>query len=263
QHADVHRPAAAHDRHVGGNRTVDERPAMVDQRPLIGNRQETVQMKRAGRDFHAFTLPLAAVRRRRQEPRRTERSQSRLSLRILRALRSTVVIAAVLFVPRPAAAHPVPFSYVDLRLRPDAIEGSLVVHIFDAAHDLNVEPVERMLDPAVAAQHSTAFATLLAARFTVSADGRTLTPQWSAVEVLAERQSLKFTLRYPLAGTPGRLGVNAVMFPYDPQHQTFVNIYDGDALTQAILDRGRTGLEYFAGTRQGAFAVVQKFLPAG
>ena len=46
-----------------------------------------------------------------------------------------------------------PFSYLDLRLQPDAIEGSLVVHIFDAAHDLNIEPVERLLDPAVAAQH--------------------------------------------------------------------------------------------------------------
>jgi hydrogenase/urease accessory protein HupE len=162
-----------------------------------------------------------------------------------------------------AAAHPVPFSYVDLRLRPDAIEGSLVIHIFDAAHDLSIEPVERMLDPTVAAQHAAALANLLAARFTVSADGRALTPQWSAVEVLAARQSLKFPFRFALGGTPGRLGVTAVMFPYDPQHQTFLNIYEGDALTQAILDRGRSGFEYFAGTRQGAFAVVQKFLPAG
>ena len=172
-------------------------------------------------------------------------------------------VAAMIFAATPAAAHPVPFSYVDLRLRPDAIEGSLVIHIFDAAHELNIEPVERMLDPVVAAQHSAALANLLAPRLTVSADGRTLTPQWSVVEVLAERQSLKFSLRYALAGTPGRLGVSAVMFPYDPQHQTFLNIYDGDALTQAILDRGHSGLEYFAGTRQGAFAVVQKFLPAG
>ena len=53
------------------------------------------------------------------------------------------------------------------------------------------------------------------------------------------------------------------MFPYDPQHQTFLNIYEGDALTQAILDHGRSEFEYFAGTRQGAFAVVKKFLPAG
>src|SRR6185369_8051355 len=57
--------------------------------------------------------------------------------------------------------------------------------------------------------------------------------------------------------------VSAVMFPYDPLHQTFLNIYEDGALTQAILDGGRSRFEYFAGTRQGALAVVQKFLPAG
>ena len=30
---------------------------------------------------------------------------------------------------RPAAGHPVPFSFLDLRLRDDAVEGSLVVHV--------------------------------------------------------------------------------------------------------------------------------------
>jgi hydrogenase/urease accessory protein HupE len=59
------------------------------------------------------------------------------------------------------------------------------------------------------------------------------------------------------------LTVNAALFPYDSTHQTFLNIYDGDALTQAILDHGRTEFEYFAGTRQGALAVVRKFVPAG
>ena len=164
---------------------------------------------------------------------------------------------------RPAAAHPVPFSYLDLRLKGGAIEGSLVVHIFDAAHDLTIEPAERLLDPALAAQRSAALAAVLGARFTVTADGRALTPQWAAAEVLADRQSLRLPLRYALPAKPGRLHVAAVMFPYDPNHQTFVNIYEDEALTQAILDRGRTGVEYFAGTRQGALAVVQKFLPAG
>src|SRR5206468_5354320 len=38
---------------------------------------------------------------------------------------------------------------------------------------------------------------------------------------------------------------------------------EGEALTQAILDRGRTSFEYFAGTRQGVAAVVGRFIPAG
>src|SRR5881296_1170779 len=54
------------------------------------------------------------------------------------------------------------------------------------------------------------------------------------------------------------------MFAYDPQHQTFVNVYERDALTsQMILDINHTQTEYFAGTRQGVLAVIRKFIPAG
>ncbi len=82
-------------------------------------------------------------------------------------------------------------------------------------------------------------------------------------EILTERQSLRFSLRYELASPPGTLQIYALMFPYDPNHQTFLNVYEGDRLTQAILDRGRPSFEYFAGTRQGAWAVIRKFVPAG
>src|SRR6185295_17492372 len=120
-----------------------------------------------------------------------------------------------------------------------------------------------LLDPAVAAQQSAAIARLLGSRLTVAANGVTLTPQWSSAQVVTERQSLKLAVRYTMAGKAGTVAVDAKMFPYDPQHQTFLNIYEDSALTQAILDGGRTRFEYFAGTRQGAFAVVKKFLPAG
>jgi len=173
------------------------------------------------------------------------------------------MIIAALLVSRAATAHPVPFSYLDLRLQPDAIDGTLVAHIFDLAHDLNIEPAERLLDPVVAAQQSVAIAYLLGSRLSVSANGQLLTPQWSAAEVVADRQSLKISLRLALTAPVGTLVVKTMMFPYDPQHQTFLNVYEGSALTQAILDRGRTTFEYYAGTRQGALAVVSTFLPEG
>jgi hydrogenase/urease accessory protein HupE len=54
------------------------------------------------------------------------------------------------------------------------------------------------------------------------------------------------------------------MFPYDPNHQTFVNMYEGETLqSQMILDAAHARVEYFAGTRQGVLAVVRKFLPSG
>src|SRR5882672_231648 len=183
--------------------------------------------------------------------------------RAVRALRSVVVIFAVLLVPRTTLAHPVPFSYLDLRLQPTAIEGTLVAHIFDVAHDLNVAPPEKLLEPSVVAQRAGAIIELLSPRLMLGADGTPLRGEWSNVEIVADRQSLRLHVRYPLESPAGTLTVATIMFPYDPQHQTFLNIYERDALTQAILDRGRIQFDYFAGTRQGALAVVRKFLPSG
>ena len=182
--------------------------------------------------------------------------------RAARVFRAAAIVVAIAW-PRLTAAHPVPFSYLDLRLQNDAIEGSLVVHVFDAAHDLNVEPPERLLNAAVALQRAAELTGLFSDRLVVTADGRRLSPQWLAPDVVADRQSLRFPVRFALSGRPGTLSVFARIFPYDPQHQTFLNIYEGDALTQAILDGGRPLFEYYAGTRQGAIAVIEKFLPAG
>src|SRR6185503_1026744 len=60
------------------------------------------------------------------------------------------------------------------------------------------------------------------------------------------------------------LRVRAALFPYDPAHQTFLNVYEhGELQTQAILERDHAVFEYFAGTRHGAVAVARRFVPAG
>ena len=166
----------------------------------------------------------------------------------------------------PADAHPVPFSYLDLRLSGQSageIEGSLVVHVFDVAHDLKIDPPERLLDAAFIDEHAAAIVALLGPRLGLEVEGRQARAQWSQVEILPERQSLRVHVRYALDSAPGAITVVAGMFPYDPAHQTFVNIYDGKALTQAILDHSHPQITYFTGTRQGRLAVMRKFLPAG
>jgi len=163
----------------------------------------------------------------------------------------------------PAAAHPVPFSYLDLRLAPRAIEGTLVVHIIDVAHDLEIEPATKLLDPAFAKTLEGRIAELVGRRLHVAADRRRLSVSWAGIEVLADRQSVRVTARIALDDPAGVLTVDGRLFPYDPDHRTFVNLYEDDALTQAILDDGQSSVEYYAGTRQGRFAVLQKFIPAG
>jgi len=186
---------------------------------------------------------------------------------VIRRFSAAVVsglVIAVLAIAGPAAAHPVPFSYLDVQLQPSAVEVSLVAHIFDLAHDLNISPMDQLLDATLVEQRERAMHTMLAPRLAVSADGRVLTPEWGGTEILRDRQSLRFHLRYAVTSPPGTVAITTVMFPYDPMHQTFVNLYEGETLTsQMIVDGKHPHLDHFAGTRQGVAAVIRKFIPAG
>ena len=169
----------------------------------------------------------------------------------------------MLLVQTPANAHPVPFSYLDIRLQPGTIDGTLVVHVLDVAHDLSIAPAERLLDSAYGATQFGAVTRLMDERLRIAIDGRRTPIEWLRLEPAAERQSLRLHFRIPAQRTLASMQVAGSLFPYDANHKTFVNVYEGGALTQAILERSKTTFEYFAGTRQGTFAVVRKFLPSG
>jgi hydrogenase/urease accessory protein HupE len=180
------------------------------------------------------------------------------------AVFALVVISILSFALR-VSAHPVPFSYLDIRIQPGAIELTLVAHMFDVAHELGIDPPDRVLDPSVLAEQGDAVLALLQKRLQVISGGEALASGiWSAAEPLPDRQSIRWHARYLITRAPGYLSVTAILFPYDTAHQTFVNFYEGDALTsQAILDWSHPTLEYFVGDRQGVLAVIRKFVPAG
>jgi len=182
----------------------------------------------------------------------------------MRRARWTVVALAVMAMARPASAHPVPFSYLDIVLDDRGAAVTLVAHIFDLAHDVEIDPPERLLNPATLGDRGQDLIRLVQPRFGIEGDGRPLDCRPDGQPTLIpDRQSVRFHFLCA-SGRLGALNVRAYMFPYDPSHQTFLNIYEGGALrTQAILDAGHTRLEYFAGTTQGVFAVMRKFIPAG
>ena len=178
---------------------------------------------------------------------------------------AAALIAAFLSLLTGARAHPVPFSFLDIRLESRTVNVSLVIHTFDAAHEVGVSPPERLLDPAILAQHAGAITELTRTRIQFYADGEPFPGgYWRGPEPLPERQSLRLNARFDLSTTPGRLAVNALLFPYDPEHRTFINFYERDEIaSQVILDRSLQRFEYSAGTKQGIGMVIQRFLPAG
>src|SRR5262245_6628709 len=110
----------------------------------------------------------------------------------MKPARSLVAFVLLLsFWPPYAQAHPVPFSYVDIQYGQKSIELLLTVHIFDVAHDLDVKPAERLLRQEEVAARADAIRALLSPRIHVRVDGKELALDWSAPEVVEERQSLR------------------------------------------------------------------------
>ena len=163
-----------------------------------------------------------------------------------------------------ASAHPAPFSFLDLHIAGGRVAGTLTVHDLDAAHELKLADAAALLDPATARRHAPALAGLLRARLRLTADGRPLTLTFGEPTPVPDRQALQITLATDATGRPGRVTVEARLFPYDPQHQTFVNVYEDHGLRhQAILDARRPAMDYYAGTWSGVGAVLAAFVPAG
>jgi hydrogenase/urease accessory protein HupE len=167
-----------------------------------------------------------------------------------------------LCVAAPASSHPAPFSYLDIDLRGGQIDGTLVMHAIDAAHELGVAPSERLLDAAVLRAREPDLVARLAPRLTLRTDHR-LTLEWTGAEPIPSQSQVKLYFRVR-DERPGALSVRTDLFPYDPSHQTFVNIYDGGRLRQQwIFNHGAPERRYYFGTTAGVFEVMKTFIPAG
>jgi hydrogenase/urease accessory protein HupE len=179
-------------------------------------------------------------------------------------LRAALLIVVLGWLAAPVLAHPAPFSYLDLRLGQGQLEGALTVHVIDLAHDLNVTPEAALFDVTLAESKRDAILSLLRSRLLLSADGQPLEMELLRIEPLPDRQALALHMRFPTNASPGMLSLRCALFTYDPQHQTFLNVYEKEALThQEIFNKDHTTFDYFTGSRQGTLAVVKTFIPAG
>jgi hydrogenase/urease accessory protein HupE len=173
------------------------------------------------------------------------------------------VLGLSLIAAATASAHPAPFSYLDLHLDADGVTGTLVVHDLDAAHDLGVANADSLLDPPTAARYRDQLVALLGPRLSLLLDGGPAAITWGAIDVVPDRQSLRLAFTVSKS-RPGHVGIQAYVFPYDPIHQTFINIYEDSALKlQAILDASHQDASYYSGSTQGRWAVVKTFVLSG
>jgi hydrogenase/urease accessory protein HupE len=144
------------------------------------------------------------------------------------------------------------------------MDGTLVLHDFDVAHELGLATPNALIDPLALQAYLPPIAALVHGRMAMIADGRDVRWDITGVRALPDRSAIELAWRAPLTAAIGHLIVRATLFPYDPNHQTFVNLYEGGVLTrQDILNAQRSSAEYYTGGRQGALAVFKAFTAAG
>jgi hypothetical protein len=119
-----------------------------------------------------------------------------------------IALAAAVAIAAPVLAHPVPFSYIDLRVGDRGVDVAVVAHVFDLAHDLGIDPPERLLDAAFTDARSRDLITLLASRFRIGSNGRTLECRTASAAEVCQRQSVavRFTAPRPAARASSTFG---------------------------------------------------------
>jgi len=181
-------------------------------------------------------------------------SSHRLALVLLLCLSASVSIQG----------HPAPFSYLDVHIGTDGLSGRLVIHDLDVAHELTLDDPARLADAAYLEQLSPAIASLLAPRLRFAVDG--LTIPWSVLgaKPVNGQDAVELTWRASSTGAAGKLTIAAHLFPYDVNHQTFINVYESGTLArQEVLGGERRSVDFYTGTRQGLVAVFSTFTASG
>ena len=161
-----------------------------------------------------------------------------------------------------AWAHPAPFSYLDVVFKDGGIEGTLVVHVIDVAHELGIPP-ERVMDEAFVAAQTAAHRRDPGA---ASRSARRSAPVDPMAEPRAHAGGAGAALQipHPERGLRRAHRSTRISFPYDPLHQTFINVYDEGELRQQVIFNAETNAHvYYRGTTQGALEVMKTFIPSG
>jgi hydrogenase/urease accessory protein HupE len=176
-------------------------------------------------------------------------------------LRCCAFLVALLLAA-PASAHPVPFSYLDLEVHDSAVDGRIRVHLNDLAPILGLDDPQALLDRGVRSAHRAEIERYIASRIAFE-NGGFQRARWGAMTVVDENEAIELTFTIP--GVPeGALALDTNLFPADPNHQTFVNVYeDGGLRQQFILSATTDPVTYYRGTTAGAFAVMGTFIPSG
>ncbi|MBL1262598.1 HupE/UreJ family protein [Candidatus Methylomicrobium oryzae] len=175
-----------------------------------------------------------------------------------------IVLALLGMGASQAFAHSEPYSHLDIRLEPDRVHGKVLAHMVDLAREGGLEQPERLLDPAFAERNLAILHKVLDSHVLVKINSEPVHFQWQAFQIVANRRSLSFEWTVPLSRSAGKVEVSSPLFPYDPPHETYLNIYEnGEIRLQDLLDKTHRSANYYSGSIQGKIEVAREFVAQG
>ncbi len=183
---------------------------------------------------------------------------------LLRNLGHALALLLALVTLPGAFAHDEPTSFLDLRFGAHGMTASLTASATDLAHDLPAIEPAMLLDPTVAAAQRASFTANVQSRILIAADSSPLTAELRAIVPVPEKRDVRLEFYYAWSAAPAAVRVQCRLFPYDPRHRTFLNVYENDRLVlQEIFKGDAPPLEFRAGSRQSRGAVIRQFLFEG
>lgn len=164
----------------------------------------------------------------------------------------------------PASAHDEPTSFIDIRLTSAGMEVGITASATDLAHDLpGIEPA-MLLQPTTIATQQQTLTAMITSRLKITAAGESLTLKLREITPIPDKRDLHLVYFHDWTAAPANLRVETLMFPYDPRHRTFVNVYAGDRiLRQDILNAGSQVSEFRTTNFQGIAGVVGQYVKEG
>ena len=164
----------------------------------------------------------------------------------------------------PACAHDEPTSFINVRLNSAGMEIGITASVTDLAHDLaEIEPA-MLLQPATIAAQQNALTSIVASRLKIRSAGKLLAIERRAIVPVPEKRDLHLSYFHAWSAAPESLRMEGLLFPYDPRHRTFVNVYAGDQLLrQDILTASHPVSEFRTASYQSIAGVVGKFVKLG
>ena len=174
------------------------------------------------------------------------------------------LLVLLLLVASPAWAHDAPYSFLNLRFAPGGTTGILTAHVADLAHELPSVAPESLLAPSRASALAPRLFALLASRLAIVGDGDTLRLSFVSAAPDSERNGIAFTFAAAGPPLPSEVSIEARLFPYDPQHETYVNAYVVDSLrNQDLVDARHPRVAFTTGAAPSFWTVVRRFVAAG